>query len=612
MSTNRVVGDALWRALCPSVDAKFLFKAVESPFPFAGRQLNRIGRRGKHVSGQARAVHTSGHPLRPSAPSTHSATKQPALSMGDDSVKGLELKEAPANRHDPAEIVTATDLIRSKSQFPNTIHNAPTPVIYEALRGLRTRKDQGEKIRGFVDYLVRGRGERPNLFLYEALVTANWDTTTGSAAELKAMVYEMKGAGIEASQGFYHSALRLLAVHPDYLARVTLLRDMQERDIDLKDEGKCSVALAMLREAHYEMALEYLDQMLHDGTEIPSWFFDIFAYVLARHGFVDEALQLTYQRLERADGSITTVPLAVWHYLLDECSRCLHYEGTKFVWEKLVQPGTLNPSDGTTLGVLNTASRHGDSTLATEVIQLFSERRVKLGVHHYEALLECYVQAGDLENAFQVLCIMADAGIQPDQSSTRSIFLALKDSPDRVDESSRILSALGKDHELPIAAVNVLLEALAKAGDMAKSLDLYRQIYELCPSGPNQQTFSHLLEGCKDAETTSYLTSEMHQFSLKVPQTTIDNLIRYIEYFASDGDLDVAFDYLSDLQSANSHTWLSRHTLSVVLRRCLEERDKRVWVIAEEANRRHMEIDPDLVEKMESFAQDLKEAVEEE
>lgn len=387
---------------------------------------------------------------------------------------------------------------------------------------------------------------------------------------------------------------------------------MKERDIDLKDEGKCSVALAMLREAHYEMALEYLDQMLHDGTEIPSWFFDIFSYVLARHGFVDEALQLTYQRLERADGNITTVPLAVWHYLLDECSRCLHYEGTKFVWERLVQPGTLNPSDGTTLSVLNTASRHGDSTLATEVIQLFSERRVKLGVHHYEALLECYVQAGDLENAFQVLCIMADAGIQPDQSSTRSIFLALKDSPDQVDESSRILSALSKDHELPIAAVNVLLEALAKAGDMAKSLDLYRQIYELCPSGPNQQTFSHLLEGCKDAETTSYLTSEMHQFSLKVPQTTIDNLIRYIEYFASDGDLDVAFDYLADLQSANSHIWLSRHTLSVVLKRCLEERDKRVWVIAEEANRRHMEIDPDLVKKMESFAQDLKEAVEEE
>lgn len=129
--------------------------------------------------------------------------------MDDGSVKGLELKTGPANRHDPAEIVTATDLIRSKSQFPNTIHNAPTPVIYEALRGLRTRKDQGEKIRAFVDYLVKTRGERPNLFLYEALVTANWDTTTGSAAELKAMVYEMKGAGIEASQGFYHSALRV-------------------------------------------------------------------------------------------------------------------------------------------------------------------------------------------------------------------------------------------------------------------------------------------------------------------------------------------------------------------------------------------------------------------
>jgi hypothetical protein len=77
------------------------------------------------------------------------------------------------------------------------------------LRGLRNRKDQGEKIRRLVDYLVKERGERPNLFLYEALVTANWDTTTGSAAALKAIIYEMKGSGIEAYQGFYNSALRV-------------------------------------------------------------------------------------------------------------------------------------------------------------------------------------------------------------------------------------------------------------------------------------------------------------------------------------------------------------------------------------------------------------------
>ena len=370
---------------------------------------------------------------------------------------------------------------------------------------------------------------------------------------------------------------------------------MKERDIDLKDEGKCSVALAMLRETHYEMALDYLDQMLQDETEIPDWVFDIFFYVLSRRGFVDDAFRLLRQRLDKADDSIAVVPLAVWHYLLEECSRSLHYEGTKFVWDKMVQSGILNPSDGTALSVLNTASRHGDSPLATAVIQLLSERRVKLSAHHYEALLECYVQAGDLENAFQVLCIMADAGIQPDQSSTRSIFLTLKTSAERADETIAILSTLSEQHKLPVAAVNVLLEAVAKAGDTPKTLDVYRQVHQLCPSGPNQQTFSHLLEACNDAETASYLASEMHRFSLKPSPAIVENLVRC---FAIDGDLGAALLYSSDLQAANSRTWLSKHTLSLVLERCYKEKDERIWEIVEEANKRNVDIDPDLLRRL--------------
>lgn len=93
--------------------------------------------------------------------------------------------------------------------FPPETADAPTPAIYEALRVLRSREGQSNKIRRLVKYLVEERGERPNVFLYEALVTANWDTATGSANELAEIYKEMRAAGIEPSPGWYHSALRV-------------------------------------------------------------------------------------------------------------------------------------------------------------------------------------------------------------------------------------------------------------------------------------------------------------------------------------------------------------------------------------------------------------------
>ena len=363
---------------------------------------------------------------------------------------------------------------------------------------------------------------------------------------------------------------------------------MQEQGIELTDEGKCHVALAMLRENQYEMALEYLDQLWREGLEVPSWVLDIYIYVLARQSFLDEALEVLHQRLAKADGNMTSVPLGVWYFLLDECSRGLHYEGTAFIWDKMVRSNILNPADGMAYNALNTASRHGDSALATEVIQLLSSRRVKLNINHYEALLDCYVQAGDLQNAFEVLCIMTDAGIQPDQSSTRSIFMKLRHSPELADETLSILADLSKERELPTAAVNVLLEALAKVGDMPKALEVYQQFDRLCPSGPNQQTFAVLIDECKTAEAAGFLASELERFSIKASVAMLDNLTRC---FVRDGDIGLALGcLLSALAQSTPRVRPKGRTVMAVIERCRALKDARVWAVVAEAERRGVKI----------------------
>jgi pentatricopeptide repeat protein len=344
------------------------------------------------------------------------------------------------------------------------------------------------------------------------------------------------------------------------------------------------------------MALEYWDQMHREGTNIPNWVFEIFVYVLGMRGHVDEAFQLFRGVQEGANDSLKEAPLRVWFYLLDECSRSFHLEGTTFIWEKMVEPGTLIPPDGICLNVLNTASHHGDSRLATAVIQLLFERRVKLGLHHYEPLLESYVHAGQLEKAFRVLCIMTGAGIRPDQSSTRSIFRKLKGAPERAKEAVGIFEKLRKEHhELPVAAINVLLEVLAEETSMEETLKVYRQVCDLCQSGPNRETFTLLLQKCSTAEPAVFLVSEMDRFSVRPSSAIVDNLIRC---FAYDGNLDIALLYLSGMQRSDSPIWVSKRTLLTVLKRCYKEKDPRVWSVVDEARKRGVAIEEKVMDKL--------------
>ncbi|KAK4146819.1 uncharacterized protein C8A04DRAFT_34706 [Dichotomopilus funicola] len=620
MSTKRRTVDALSRALCPAIDELILSRAtppvlLSSRSDPTHRQGHARHTPSSYVSG-VRGVHT-GPPkhnqqprrkklktpewataplptLRPKPvvvrrdseplPEPPKLDHFPSWALNEITLPAPEAEPAiakeppvPAPTDKPAApnpklgSVDAATIIQSAEDLPRETPFALTSVIYEVLRSLRKQKDQGNKIRRLVQFLVEQRGEPPNALLYEALVTANWDTATGSADELVAIYKDMEAAGVAPSPGWYHSALRLLAIHPDYLSRNRYLKRMKESSVALTDDGKFSVALGLLRDGQTEMALDCWDEMRRSKMQIPEWVSSIFFYALMMRGVVDEALQLFQEILEMAGNKPEGVPLILWSYLLDECSRNLHYEGTRFVWDTMVTPGTINPADGILLNVLNTAARHGDAALATTVVELLAAREARVGLHHYEPLMESYVQGGELESSFRVLCIMNDAGLVPDHSGTRPILAALRQAPEL---------------RVPAAAINVVLEArivnttdaaAAAAAtatatststsqptpqsppywdetnhnpntnpdpDLTSLLTLYRQLANLSISGPNEQTFLLLLDQCTHTQPAAFLLSEMDRFAIRPTPAILRHLIRC---FAHDGDLDVALGYAAEL-----------------------------------------------------------------
>ena len=257
---------------------------------------------------------------------------------------------------------------------------------------------------------------------------------------------------------------------------------MRKDWIDVTPEHRIHTALGLLREGQYEMALDEVENMLADGVTVPSYLHEILIFALANLGFIDEAITHLNHRTQQdpppCDG--------IFYFLLDTCAAAQHYTSTAHLWR--TAGAKITPSDGTLLNILNTAARHADPPLALEALRRLSDRKVQMSFHHFEPVVEAYAGAGDLEGAFRMLCVMDGAGIRPRRDATRELFSALKKRPEEIASCVGILERLQETYRVPVAAVNVLLEAAVETDDVSTAVDILDRMESLTPDQPTQTT----------------------------------------------------------------------------------------------------------------------------
>lgn len=250
------------------------------------------------------------------------------------------------------------------------------------------------------------------------------------------------------------------------------------------------------------------------------------------------------------------------------------------------------------MSTLNLAAREGDPGLATSVIRILSARRSALSPFHYEALLAAYSEAQDVKTSCRILTIMAKAGLEPDSSTTRPIFLHLTQDNSLPDKAWKVLKALHKDgHAVPTAAVNVVIEAMIKNGHFSKAIELYKELHRICESGPNTETFNILLQGTTRQSNKSmamFLASEMRALGVKADRLTYD---RFILVCVNDDDYEDAFRYLEEMKTVGADKeadgqkgwWMRGGTAALLAQRCAKADDPRVWDVLAEAERRYLD-----------------------
>ncbi|CAD6592844.1 MAG: hypothetical protein ASARMPREDX12_006525 [Alectoria sarmentosa] len=492
------------------------------------------------------------------------------------SVSIVEYKTAESLPHH----LTASQHVRDQAR----IRDLDIASVYQELRR-STLEVNYARIRDVVRLLVEERGQKPNLRLYDALLLANTDNQYGSAAEVARILDEIAVEGLTPDSATYHAALRVLAVHPDYLLRQRILDELRQRWFSLTKAGWHDVVAGLIRERQLELALDNLGQMQKEGAKVDSWLYDLMIYILCSAEEFDSAVNLMQHRISSGELYISAT---LWYYLLDTASRALHHRGTLFAYRARVESSYLNPPAGICINILSTAARHGDIYLATSALRILGRRSGNpIQLHHYEALLETYMTAKDIRTSFTLLTIMEAAGHAPTEASTRPIFIHLSQSPSLPATAVSVLEELrDQDRPIPIQAINVIMEAYIFHRDLASSLSIYKILHNFGDSlSPDTATFNLLFRGCTQAarkDLAMFLASEMVALKVAPDRLTYDRLT--LVCLNSENSIEDAWRYFEEMRDLG--WWPRNGTAKALARRACERGDERIWrLVADEEGR---------------------------
>ncbi|KAL6703393.1 hypothetical protein ACN47E_009735 [Coniothyrium glycines] len=475
----------------------------------------------------------------------------------------------------------------------------PTHILYEHVRA-RGAEGRFDQVMDICRILVKDRGESLNKDMYTAVLHSFVSSSNGTAGKVRKVLEEMgfwndanataaTQPKIELDARGCECVLEVLAVHPDYLLRAEILEYMRSRWFPLSDRGLNFVVAGLLRERHFEQALELLEDMASKNKQVQGWLVDKAMWMLLEFGEVEEAFHvLSLKQLServRCSGTATTkLSDALWAALLDAAAHKQLHGSANMVWMSQVQPGYLKPASGTCLSVLALAAQHGDIPLATDVFRVLTERETVLTTLHYELLVAAYLRSSDLQAALSVVLIMVDAKLKVDAGTCSPLYDYLSQKDD--DQSSRPLIAFrmlqdfeAAGRKVPTAAVNACIQASITIGRFDEAIEIYKALHTVSQAGPDTQTFNILLRGCHQGarkDLAMFLANEMIELGLKPDRLTYDRLI--LVCLQAD-DLQDALLYYEEMQAVGaSHEKTSsmkprRTTWELLIHKCVVHGD---------------------------------------
>lgn len=315
MPPRPFVNDGLWRCLCPGFPPSPATKAI-------------VGTRGRLPQRNPSQQHATTNPGSHQLRAYTSSNPSPAPSDSFFSQPGSTSTGFRPFREQAHSLPPLSPRGPSLTQLP-------TYALYEHARA-EGAKGRFADVMNICRVLIKDRGEQPNREMYTAILHSFISSKYGTAGKVRKVLDEMgfwNGTDafsygkprIELDARACECVLEALAVHPDYLLRAEILEYMRSRWLPLSDRGRCHVVAGLLRERHFEQALEMMEEMVKNNARAEEWLFDKAMWMLLEFGEVEEAfyvLSLKETMQGRSSGTGTAkLSDALWGALLEAAAQ---------------------------------------------------------------------------------------------------------------------------------------------------------------------------------------------------------------------------------------------------------------------------------------------------
>lgn len=344
-----------------------------------------------------------------------------------------------------------------------------------------------------------------------------------------------------------------MAVHPDHKLRQKLLDRLRDRWLPLSPAGWHSVVAGLMRENQFEKALEQLEAMERKSIPIENWLHSLIIYTLCGYKEFEEITRLVRRRLEQGH---EMTPQLLSH-ALEMASKSQHHGLTHYIWERKVNLGYLHPSEITCTQTLNTAAKYRDPQLAQAVFHYLRKVGLAPTTGNYDRLIRSHLTSGsesDLLAAFQELCTMHEAGLQPEKLTVTALYEHfVRWKIDRWEAWQMLKRLKDAGRSVPISAVEVIVQAWKNNAKHIPSivddaLQLYRELYTVCPGGANLSVYNSLINISRRAgrlDLGMYMLKEMASFGIIPSGKTFELAIRMC---LDAGSFKSAWLYVQDMQ----------------------------------------------------------------
>ncbi|OQE31407.1 hypothetical protein PENSTE_c001G08470 [Penicillium steckii] len=591
MSRRTLVLDGLWYSLCPSFTPRFL----NGPSSFLRTKQHSSGVFAPTVTYPAGSSsrrcytgdHSGGHPIANSYPS-NSPEVTSRSTTNNESIANSETSSKEDFEHYPSTTDMLDDRREKELQrlYKEAMRNPATLGLYESLpTSFLERKLQEDMARNpkisdaerFFQVLIRDRKVQPTARHYKALILANCDYKFGSSLAVQRLLDEMDLNNIAMDSGTLHAALQALAVHPDYLLRQKVLDQLRDRWLPLSPAGWHFVVAGLMRENQFEKALEQLEAMERKGILVERWLHSLIVYIMCDHKEFEEVYSLVRRRVEQGH----ELTHQVWSHVLCKASEGRHWELTHYIWERRVNLGYLHPSEDTCSRTLYVAAKFGDPELGRAVFHYLRKTGHQPRSEDHDRLIIAFVTSGaegDLAAALEELCTMHEAGLEPRNSTMRLLYEYIVQSQiDPWDVWEMLKQLSSNKRSVPISVIEVIVKAwkhLAQELPVVvtnNALQLYRELYTVCPGGATLAVYNILINICRRANRINdgmYLLKEMSSLGVLPNNETFEFAIRMC---LDAGSFKSAWMYLQDMEQRGFS--LSPRTQSYIQEVCKKSVD---------------------------------------